>query len=230
MKVGTAFFFHVRSVTVVETGMRCFHIHIAKITKHDPPLNHNAMATQSYSHLHITTKKKHSPQPPYMQRLLRPLHYPSPILPSPPPIILNRDPRPLLAKAAPRILISTAAPAPLTTPRPVPIIMIALARRRLHISVMLILRPGTMLPLAPILALTVYILAASRTRRARTHARARRDLDVVRAAVVAGRMAVVAWWRRGSGHRLRGRLDEDRHGLRCGNGEGFGCRHCDVGL
>jgi hypothetical protein len=106
--------------------------------------------------------------------------------------------------------------------------MIALTRRRLHISIMIILRARTMLSLAPILPFAVHILASRRARTARTNARARRDLDVLRSAVVV--VAVVAagrWWR--CGHGCGRGLDEDGDGLGRGDGEGFGRWDGDVG-
>jgi hypothetical protein len=103
--------------------------------------------------------------------------------------------------------------------------MIALARRRLHIPIMLVLRPGTMLPfaLAPILALTIHILAAARAALRRTHARARRDFDVVRLPVVALLRRVVAvvcgWRRERHWHGRRRGCNEHGDGLRRGDRE-----------
>jgi hypothetical protein len=154
-----------------------------------------------------------------------------PILPPPPPPILNRNPRPLLPKAPPR-LITIPAPAPTPRPTPTPIPVIALTRRRLHISIMFILRAGTVLafPLPPILALMIHILAAIiRTRAPRTHGRARTDLDVVCATVMAlrrrGSVAVMTGRRRGNRHGSWRRLDEDGDGLGCWDREWCRCRH-----
>lgn len=153
-----------------------------------------------------------------------------PILPPPPPIILNRNPRPLLPKAPPRILIPTPTPAPLSASTPILLVVIALAGRRLHISIMIISRLGAMLSLAPILALPVHILASRGARRPARHARARRHFGVVRAAgmtvTVMARRRGRCW--HGHGH-WRGRwLYEDGDGLRCWNREGFGRGHRDV--
>lgn len=149
-----------------------------------------------------------------------------PIIPPPPstptPLILNNNPRPLLPKTAPRILITPTTHTPLATPTP-RIPHLTLAPLRLHISIMIILRPRLALP--PELPLAVHVLGSWRRARARRDGAARRHFDVVRCAVVRGR------WRRrcGRGDGRGGRLDEDGDGLGSGNGEGFGRGHGDVG-
>ena len=74
------------------------------------------------------------------------------------------------------------------------LIVIALARCRLHVSVVLIARTigaVSSLALAPDLVLSVHIFTAPGARRARAEAGSRRDFDIMRAAMVRGMVRMV---------------------------------------
>ena len=159
----------------------------------------------------------------------------STIIPSPAAIIIhNRNPRPLIhiAPTAPAPLTSITdidpGPAPLPPAIPSSTAKAALTARRLHIPVVLVLRPtfGAVRSLAPNLALAVHVLGAIRRRGARAEARARADFDVLRRPVVAA-----WWWGRGHVDGRRRRLYEDRDGLwrRDGERSGLRRRHRNVG-
>jgi hypothetical protein len=108
----------------------------------------------------------------------------------------------------------------------VSLVVIALARCRLHISIVFIasiLRAIVALAFAPDLTLSIHILAAPRAGGARAHARPWGDFDIVCAAVVRLGLGMVRrdvarrWrWSR-HGRRGRWRLNEHRHRLRCGD-------------
>jgi len=159
-----------------------------------------------------------------------------PIVPPPHAIIIhNRHPRPLIHIAAPTptplppIVHIDPRPAPLSASIPPAAPKTTLTPRRLHVPVVLILRPavGTVRPLAPDLALAVHVLGAIGRRGARAVARARAHFDVLRRAVVAARRRR----RGGDVDGSRRRLDEHGNGLGRRDRERpwLRCRDCDVG-
>ena len=162
-------------------------------------------------------------------------HFISTVFPSSATIIIhNRNPRPLIHIAPttpaplPSIIDIDPGPAPLPPAMPPSAAKAALTARRLHIPVVLVLRPpfGAVCSLAPDLALAVHVLGAIGRRGARAVARARTDLDVLRRPVVAA-----WWWRRGHVDGRRRGLYENRDGLwrRDGERSGLRRRHRDVG-